>query len=142
APAKAAKAAAASAAGPAGTEESWQAVRLASRYVFSTELSVQVNGDAARLFDLSISGCQLLSPTALKPNQMVKVLLPSKPPLTCAGKVVWTRLEPMGVGQPLGYRAGVRVTKADEAAIEAFASSRATPAEPGLPLAICSAVRW
>jgi hypothetical protein len=57
---------------------------------------------------------------------MVKVLLPSKPPLTCAGKVVWTRLEPMGVGQPLGYRAGVRFTKPDEAAIDAFASSRAT----------------
>src|SRR6185503_6982891 len=107
---------------PAG-EESWQAVRLANRYVFNTELVVQVNGDPARLFDISISGCQLLSPTALKPNQMVKILLPDKPPIACAGKVVWTRLEPMGMGQPLGYRAGVRFSKVDEAAIEVFASS-------------------
>ena len=61
-----------------------------------------------------IGGCQLLSPTALKPNQMVRIVLPDTPPLTCAGKVVWTRLEPMGMGQPLGYRAGVRFTKADE----------------------------
>ena len=108
-------------------EEGWQAVRLANRYVFNTELSVQVNGDPARLFDLSISGCQLLSPTALKPNQMVKIVLPDKTPVTCAGKVVWTRLEPMAMGQPLGYRAGVRFTKADEVAIEAFAARYATP---------------
>ena len=113
---------------PGAGEESWQAVRLANRYVFNTELMVQVNGDPARLFDLSISGCQLLSPTALKPNQMVKVLLPDKPPVTCPGKVVWTRLEPMGMGQPLGYRAGVRFNKTDDQAIETFAASHATPA--------------
>jgi hypothetical protein len=110
-------------------EDGWQAVRLASRYLFTEEISVQVNGDPARLFDLSVSGCQLLSPTALRPNQMVKILLPAgKTPVTCSGKVVWTRLEPMAAGQPLGYRAGVRFTKADEAGIEAFAALYATPA--------------
>jgi hypothetical protein len=113
---------------PVEPEEGWQAVRLANRYVFNTELTVQVNGNPARLYDVSISGCQLLSATALKPNQMVKIVLPDTPPQTCAGKVVWTRLEPMAMGQPLGYRAGVRFTKVDEAAIETFASRRATPA--------------
>lgn len=109
-------------------EEGWQAVRLANRYLFSAEVSVQVNGDPARLFDISISGCQLLSPTALKPNQMVKILLPAdKTPVTCSGKVVWTRLEPMAAGQPLGYRAGVRFTKADEMGIETFAARYTTP---------------
>ena len=109
-------------------EESWQAVRLANRYLFHSEVSVQVNGDPARLFDLSISGCQLLSPTALKPNQMVKILLPAdKAPVVCSGKVVWTRLEPMAAGQPLGYRAGVRFTKADDVGIETFAARYATP---------------
>ena len=114
--------------GAPGEEETWQAVRLANRYVFNTELSVQVNGDTARLFDLSVSGCQLLSSSALKPHQLVKVLLPATTPVTCAGKVVWTRLEPMGMGQPLGYRAGVRFTRADEVAIEAFATSHTTSA--------------
>ena len=110
-------------------EEGWQAVRLAPRFLFGDEITVQVNGDPARLFDISISGCQLLSATALKPNQMVKVLLPAgKTPVPCAGKVVWTRLEPMGAGQPLAYRAGVRFTKADEAGIEKFAARHATPA--------------
>jgi hypothetical protein len=110
-------------------EEGWQAVRLAPRFLFADEITVQVNGDPARIFDISISGCQLLSATALKPNQMVKVLLPAgKTPVPCAGKVVWTRLEPMAAGQPLGYRAGVRFTKADEAGIEKFAARHATPA--------------
>jgi PilZ domain len=109
-------------------EEGWQSVRLAVRYMFSTDLSVQVNGNPARIFDISISGCQLLSPTALKPNQMVKIVLPDVPPVTCSGKVIWTRLEPMAVGQPLGYRAGVRFTKADEIAIETFAARYANPA--------------
>ena len=107
-------------------EEGWQAVRLAPRTLFSEGLSVQINGDPARLFDISISGCQVLSPTALKPNQLVKIVLPDKPPVACAGKVVWTRLEPMAAGQPLGYRAGIRFTKADEIGIEKFAARHAT----------------
>ncbi len=70
-----------------------------------------------------ITGCQLLSPTALKPNHTVKVTLPDgKKPVICTGTVVWTRLEPSGGGQAIRYRAGVRFTKADEAAIETFAS--------------------
>jgi hypothetical protein len=113
---------------PVEPDGGWQSVRLANRYVFNVELSVQVNGNPARLFDLSASGCQLLSPTALKPNQMVKIVLPDSTPVPCAGKVVWTRLEPMAAGQPLGYRAGVHFTKSDEAAIEAFAVRHAAPA--------------
>jgi hypothetical protein len=109
-------------------EEGWQAVRINPRFLFREGLLVQVNGDPARLFDISISGCQLLSPTALKPNQIVKVVLPlDKTPVNCSGKVVWTRLEPMAAGQPLGYRAGVRFTKADERGIEKYAARHASP---------------
>jgi hypothetical protein len=106
-----------------GEDDGWQAVRLATRYVFSEEIAVQINGDPGRLFDLSISGCQLLSPKALKPNHTVKVTLPGeKKPVVCTGTVVWTRLEPPTAGRAQRYRAGVRFTKADELAIEAFAS--------------------
>ena len=90
-------------------------MRLANRYVFGEEVAVQINGDPGRLFDLSITGCQLLSPKALKPNHTVKVTLPDeKKPVICTGTVVWTRLEPSAAGQALRYRAGVRFTKADE----------------------------
>ena len=60
------------------TEDGWQAVRLANRYAFGEEFVVQINGDPGKLFDLSITGCQLLSPTALKPNHTVKVSLPDE----------------------------------------------------------------
>ena len=49
--------------------------------------------------------------------------LSAKPPVSCSGKVVWTRLEAAVSAQLLSYRAGVRFTKADHAAIEAFAAS-------------------
>ena len=51
---------------------------------------------------------------------MVKIVLPDVPPVTCSGKVIWTRLEPMAVGQPLGYRAGVRFSKALRAALPIY----------------------
>jgi hypothetical protein len=105
-------------------DEGWQAVRLASRYAFAEPLTVLINGNPGRLCDLSISGCQVLSPTALKPNQVVKIQLSSDlaAPVTCTGRIVWTRLEPAGPGRPLSYRAGVRFTAADEQAIESFAA--------------------
>jgi len=102
-------------------EGGWESIRMFPRHAFEQDLDVQVNGSAGRLFDLSIGGCQILSPSPLKPNQVVKVSLPdSKTAIACTGKVVWARLEPARAGRPLGYRAGLSFTKRDEAAIEAF----------------------
>jgi hypothetical protein len=106
--------------------DDWQPVRIATRYLFSQEITVQVNGDPSRLLDLSTSGCQLLCSTALKPSHAVKVMLPGPhSPVVCTGTVVWTRLELPAAGQPLRYRAGVRFAKADEGAIETFAAHHA-----------------
>jgi hypothetical protein len=59
----------------------------------------------------------------LNPHNTVKVTLPSeKKSIVCTGIVVWTRLEPSAPGRSLRYRAGMRFTKADELAIEAFAA--------------------
>ena len=75
-------------------------MRLANRYVFGEEIAVQINGDPGKLFDLSITGCQLLSPTALKPNHTVKVTLPNeKGSVACTGTVVWTRLAAARTGR-------------------------------------------
>ena len=63
----------------------------------------------------------MLSPTALKPNRMVKVLLTlDESAIACKGKIVWARLEPQSRGGLLRYRAGVCFTSVDEAAVEAF----------------------
>jgi chromosome segregation ATPase len=101
-------------------EDGWQVLRLASRHAFREPLGIQINGDAGKLVDLSITGCQVTFPSALKPNQIVKVQIPSTPQISCAGKVVWTRLEPPADGGLMGYRAGISFTKADATAIEHF----------------------
>ena len=106
------------AAAPEGPLYTNQPVRTASRFVFDGNLNVEIDGSPAQLIDLSTSGAQLLSPSALKPNRSVKVLLTEG--LLCKGKVVWARLEPAGKGRPLAYRAGVAFINPDEAAIGAF----------------------
>jgi hypothetical protein len=108
-----------------GGEEGWGPIRLASRYVFREPITVQANGDSGLLFDLSVTGCQLVSTNAMRPNQMVKVLLPIESgPLTCAGKVMWARFEPATAGRPNGYRGGSQFTRPDQDAIEAFINSK------------------
>lgn len=107
-------------------EAAWRPVRLAHRYQFREPVEMQVNGQPGTLFDISITGCQLVSAGAVKPNQPVKLLISSGAgTLACAGKVMWSRLEPPAAGRPFGYRAGVQFAKPDEAAIEAFVAKRA-----------------
>ena len=109
-------------------EGEWGPVRLAVRYAFRQPIPIQINGDAGLLVDLSVAGCQLVSSSSVKPNQIVKVLLASEETtIPCTGKVMWARFEPRSAGA-IGYRAGVHFTKPDQAALEAFiASSRLLP---------------
>lgn len=101
--------------------------RQASRHTFREHMVVQVDGTSGTLVDLSVEGCQIVAQTTLKPNHVVKVQLPAeKKSIACTGKVMWARLEPAAPGRPLCYRAGVRFTKVDEAAIEAFLSLHTT----------------
>ncbi len=110
----------------ASSADGWGPVRLAVRHVFHEPIEVQINGDVGTLVDLSACGCQLVSSSAVKPNQVVKVLLPgAEAPIACTGKVMWARFEPRAAGRSLGYRAGVQFTKPDQAAIEAFVAARA-----------------
>jgi chromosome segregation ATPase len=95
-------------------------VRRASRHVFADDLEVLIDGSPATLIDLSTSGAQVISHTAMKPNRMVRVQLPGEDnPITCKGKIVWARLE-AGPTSGLQYRAGVLFTGVDERAIDAF----------------------
>jgi hypothetical protein len=61
----------------------------------------------------------------LKPNRIVKVLLPfDRNPILCKGKIVWARLEPPSAGRPLKYRGGIFFTSVDESGVEAFLAKR------------------
>jgi hypothetical protein len=95
--------------------------RRASRHAFNQNVQIQIDGSATQLVDLSTTGAQVISPTALKPNRMVKVSLPfEESAVSCRGKIVWARLEPPTAGGSFCYRAGVLFTTVDEAAIQAF----------------------
>jgi chromosome segregation ATPase len=107
----------AEAAPPAGH----QPTRLAARHAFREPLEVKLDGETALLVDVSTVGAQVLSSSALKPNKLVKMLLPSSEAIIlCKGKIVWSRFEPPTPGKPVRYRAGMVFTQADAAALQVF----------------------
>jgi chromosome segregation ATPase len=97
----------------------------ASRVAFREELEVLVDGSPATLVDLSITGAQVISHAAMKPNRMVRLQLPGDgTPITCKGRIVWARLE-AGPTSVLHYRAGLVFTAVDEQAVETFLAQHA-----------------
>jgi hypothetical protein len=97
--------------------------RKSDRQAFNNALGVQIDGEAALLVDLSVTGAQVLSCASLKPEKTVKMLLPSsESPVLCRGRIVWSRLEPTSPGKPIRYRAGMFFTATDQAAVQTFMS--------------------
>jgi hypothetical protein len=107
-------------------DDPWQPVRLASRYVLRDPLEIRINGEPGLLWDVSVSGCQVLVAARLRPNQAVRLVFPTQTAaIPCAGTVVWARLEPAAPGRPVRYRAGVHFVKPDEEALEGFVAQHA-----------------
>ena len=95
--------------------------RQAGRVKINTAVEVLIDGSTSRLVDVSTSGAQLLSPTALRPNRRVQIALQNgEGALTCGGRVVWAFLELSGT--TTHYRAGIQFTNVDAVAIDAFVS--------------------
>lgn len=93
--------------------------RGARRVAFTKDVQLQVDGNPGKLVDLSLSGAQMLTPSAINPNRLVSVTLPmAGGAISCKAKVVWSRLEPRG--GKLWYRAGVQFTTVDQRALESF----------------------
>jgi hypothetical protein len=100
------------------------AARAAKRVQFNSETDIQIDGTPGKLVDLSLTGAQVLTPTAMKPHCLIKVALPmGDTSLSCNAKVMWSRLEPRS--GKLWYRAGVSFTSADQAALQAFLGDHA-----------------
>ena len=113
---------------PAAVEH--QPPRRASRHAFNQDVQIQIDGSATQLVDLSTTGAQVISPTALKPNRMVKVSFPIDDNMVSfRGKIMWARLEPPSAGGPFCYRAGVFFTSVDEAAVQAFIKHHNAPSQ-------------
>jgi hypothetical protein len=96
--------------------------RRAPRIRIKDGVDVAVDGNPAALVDLSAVGAQVVSPTVLKPNQRVRVLMgEGKNAVKCNGAIAWAAFE-MPKGMPTRYRAGIDFgTAADVDGVSGFA---------------------
>lgn len=100
--------------------------RHARRVKIQEGTEVLVDGSASVLVDLSPLGAQVLSPNVMRPNRSMHLSLPfEEGALPCRARVVWAAFEQSRGGGPVWYRAGVKFTHVDTAAVETFAIEHA-----------------
>ena len=94
--------------------------RDAKRVKIRRGIDVNVDGIPGELVDLSIGGAQAILRQAVKPNQLVRLIVPTATgQLICKGRVVWVVYEQPGTSLSV-YRTGVKFADVDEGAIENF----------------------
>ncbi|MBA3884953.1 MAG: PilZ domain-containing protein [Acidobacteria bacterium] len=99
----------------------WHGTRRAPRFRLRDGVEVQLDGNPARVVDLSTVGAQVLSSTVLRPNQKIRVSIPNEDfVMRFRGTIAWAKFE-LSRGQVSPrYRAGVEFTDADAPAVDAF----------------------
>ena len=114
------------AAPPVATEEpprqlDWHGTRRAPRYRIRKGVEIQLDGNGAFVVDLSTIGAQVLSPTILRPNQRVRISVPTDEfVMRFRGAIAWAKFELPKPTEPPRYRAGVEFLDADGAAMEDY----------------------
>jgi hypothetical protein len=93
--------------------------RRAPRFKILDGIEVQVDGNPAKLVDLSVVGAQVISPMILKPNQRVRVVLPDDTPSErINAAIAWASFEI--AKRTVRYRAGVEFFDADATVMSRF----------------------
>jgi hypothetical protein len=93
--------------------------RRAPRFNIANGIDVLIDGKPANLINLSVVGAQVVSPTILKPNQRVRMVLQDpKGPIRCMAGVAWAAFE-MPKSGPV-YRAGIEFFDAEAGPIDTF----------------------
>jgi CheY-like chemotaxis protein len=101
----------------------WHGTRRAARYRIRQGVEIQLDGNAASLVDLSVMGAQVLSATILRPNQRVRISVPTDNfVMRFRGAVAWAKFELPKPTEPPRYRAGVEFNDADPAAMDEYCS--------------------
>jgi hypothetical protein len=96
--------------------------RRAPRYKIKARTAVTIDAKGAQLVDLSIVGAHVVSSSALKPNQVVTMVLSdAHGSIRFNAKVVWTSFEIPPDSGPR-YRAGIDFTDADPVDVDAYCS--------------------
>jgi hypothetical protein len=93
--------------------------RRAPRFSMREGVEAAVNGEPARLIDLSVIGVQLIGPESLRSKHAATVTLgPAGSSVAASGTVVWARVELSRRGP--AARVGIEFAEPDTAAIGAF----------------------
>lgn len=118
---------------PAATAEApknldWQGTRRAPRFRVRAGVELQLDGNPAAVIDLSTVGAQVISPTVLRPNQKVRIIIPNEDlQMRFRGAIAWAKFElPKAPVKAPQYRAGVEFTDADAKAIDDFTGRNKT----------------
>jgi hypothetical protein len=94
--------------------------RDAKRVKIRRGTQVSVDGIPGELVDLSAGGAQAVLRQMVKPNQLVRMVLPTAASqLICKGRIVWVVYEQPGTSLS-AYRMGVKFTDIDAGAVEDF----------------------
>ena len=104
--------------------------RQAARYPMKRR-EMAINGDAAQLIDLSVSGAQVQSAVRLRPLKVARLILPGeKGDLRLQGTVAWAIAVPSGGS--IHYRAGIEFVNPDKKQLAAFCKTHGDAPDPTL----------
>lgn len=101
----------------------WRGTRRAPRYRARSGVEFQLDGNPVAVVDFSVIGAQVLSPSALRPDQRVRVTVPGdETPMRFRAMVAWARFELPKAGDRRSphYRAGIEFLDADRELLDAF----------------------
>jgi len=100
--------------------------RRAPRAKIVDGVEVLFDGSPAVLVDLSVVGAQVVSPTILRPNQRVRMILPDEErPIRCVAGVAWAAFEMPKSGPR--YRAGIEFFDAESGNLDRFIEQNRLP---------------
>ena len=109
------------AAPPPPAQLDWHGTRRASRLRIRPGVEIQLDGNPVAIVDMSAVGAQVVSATILRPNQRVRVSVPTDNfMMRFRGSVAWAKFELPNPAEPPRYRAGVEFSDADRAAMEDY----------------------
>jgi hypothetical protein len=96
----------------------WHGTRRAPRYRIRQGVEIQLDGNPAGLVDLSVIGAQVVSGTILRPNQRVRISVPTDEfVMRFRGAIAWAKFELPNPTEPPRYRAGIEFLDADVSAM-------------------------
>ena len=103
----------------------WHGTRRAARFRIRQGVEIQLDGNPASLVDLSVVGAQVISATILRPNQRVRISVPTDDfVMRFRGTVAWAKFELPKPAEPPRYRAGIEFLDADSTAMDEYCDRR------------------